>query len=209
MGRRRMRLPKRWTTWRPRIYGADIRIHVSAWLLIGIIALSTLKTPLVALAAICAYLGLVLLHEFGHAYFAHRLGYAVHEIEIGAFHGHCLHETHGDERDDAIIAWGGVAAQLALALPIIALDLSLSLRGEPVVGGMIKILGYYSVILAVINLIPVAPLDGARAWRLPRILHEERRRRRPKPTAAAKPRPKATTTRDAGEKVVKGPWKNR
>lgn len=76
-----MRLPKRWTTWRPRIYGADIRIHVSAWLLIGIIALSTLKTPLVALAAICAYLGLVLLHEFGHAYFAHRLGYAVHEIE--------------------------------------------------------------------------------------------------------------------------------
>ncbi|MFZ5635663.1 MAG: hypothetical protein ACOY82_03655 [Pseudomonadota bacterium] len=197
------RLAKRWSDWRPRLFGIEVGIHHTAWILVGIIALSTLKTPLVGLAAIASYLGLVLLHEFGHAYFSRRLGYEVFGIEVGAFHGTCWHETHGDERDEAIIAWGGVAAQLALALPLIALDLVFALRGEPVLGGMVKILGYGSVVLAAVNLIPVAPLDGARAWRLPRILWHERGRQRPRKPRAPK---RNLPPKGADGNVVKGPW---
>jgi Zn-dependent protease len=208
MRRPKIRLPKSWSRWRPRLYGAEVRVHVTAWFFIAIIALSTLKSPLLGLAAISAYLGMVLLHECGHAYIANRLGYRVYGIEVGAFHGLCRYESHGRERDEAIIAWGGVAAQLALAIPIIALDQILALRsGAPFVSGMVMILGYYSALLALINLIPVAPLDGARAWRLPRILREEYRRKHPRKSAASTSDRKTSGNQRGKDKVVKGPWK--
>lgn len=202
------RLRRRWSAWRPRLFGIEVTVHHTAWILVGIIALSTLKTPLVGLAAILSYLGLILLHELGHAYFSRRLGYEVFGIEVGAFHGRCWHETHGDARDEAIIAWGGVAAQLALALPLIALDLVFALRGEPVLGGTVKILGYGSVLLAAINLLPFAPLDGEKAWRLPRLLLQAHRRQRPAKKAQPSPARKRPT-KGADGNVVKGPWDRR
>jgi membrane-associated protease RseP (regulator of RpoE activity) len=47
---------------------------------------------------------------------------------------------------------------------------------------IIAILGFYSLAVAIFNLLPIRPLDGATAWRLfPELLAERRRKVNRKP----------------------------
>lgn len=50
---------------------------------------------------------------------ARRLGYDVDAIRVAFFHGRCEHEAPHTESDDVLVAWGGVLAQFAVALPIL------------------------------------------------------------------------------------------
>ena len=75
-----------------------------------------------------------------------------------------LAEAAGCEWDEVRVAWGGVLAQLMIALPLLvisALWRSLPEVFEPVV----IVLGYINLLAAAFNLLPAPGLDGALAWR--------------------------------------------
>jgi Zn-dependent protease len=80
--------------------------------------------------------------------------------------------------DEVVVAWGGVLAQLVVALPLVAYVAVFGPTPYEPLNAVFAILGFFSLALAIFNLIPVRPLDGRRAWAiLPHLLR--RRRRQP------------------------------
>jgi Zn-dependent protease len=169
---------------RLRLFGVPIVLHWSVFLVVGICFLMAFEAPISALSAVLSYFGLILLHECGHAIVARHYGCRIHEIRLSIIHGVCVHTAPYEEFDDAVIAWGGVIAQLIVAIPILFLALVPNTDKVPGLDPVIAILGYYSAIVAIFNLTPAHPLDGHKAWRiLPLLWKRYRRRSAPKPKA--------------------------
>jgi stage IV sporulation protein FB len=127
------------------------------------------------LSGFVAFFLLLLAHELGHAAVAHWRRVEVHYIRLFFLHGLCAHDEPYHEEDDIWIAWGGVAAQLAVLVVAVAASVLLAsfapdvrMRVAPVLDVFIEI----NAIIMVVNLIPVAPLDGAKAWRALPLLRE-------------------------------------
>jgi len=120
---------------------------------------------------------LVLIHELGHAALVRRYGHRVVSIDVHALGGACCWSGEATAIDRARIAWGGVLAQgVALAIAAAAI----ALAGPPETALASQLAGAFTstnVWLIAINLIPVAPLDGAEAWKLFRLLTARRRSR--------------------------------
>jgi Zn-dependent protease len=154
-----------------RVMGARLHVHWSVLAASVALLAPFIRQPALALEAVGGYLGVLLLHEIGHAAVARRLGCPATDIRLSLVHGRCDHDAPDTLRDDALIAWGGVLAQLAVAVPLIAL----AGVAAPAAGLPIAAFGYASLLAAAVNLVPVAPLDGARAWRLVPVLRAERR----------------------------------
>jgi Zn-dependent protease len=149
-----------------KIFGAPVSVHWSALVVMGFLFVVSIKSPLYAAVTICSYFGTILLHEAGHAYFARRMGYRIRNIQLGLIHGTCSFDAPYELREECIIAWGGVAAQLVIAIPLIVLSLTTPLDRLPLTGPIVVFLGYISVIVALFNLMPMMGLDGVKAWRL-------------------------------------------
>lgn len=149
-----------------RVFGAPVYFHWTVLAVSAVLLAYSIKAPFTALAALCSYFGIILLHETGHAYFARRAGARTEAIYLALFHGLCVHEEPARERDIYVIAWGGALAQLAVALPLILLANITPAARWPIIGEVVLYLGYVSLLVAVINLIPAPGLDGERAWRL-------------------------------------------
>jgi stage IV sporulation protein FB len=135
-----------------------------AWPL-GIVFLSlSARIPLLFLAGSPG--ALILVHELGHAALARRLGYRVHWILLSPVHGQCVYDAPRSRYDESYVAWGGVSAQLTLLIPAAAVW---SLAGSAlpnVLNLSLAVLTYYNAAIIILNLTPVAPFDGAAAWRL-------------------------------------------
>jgi Zn-dependent protease len=120
---------------------------------------------------------MLLVHELGHQVVAQRLGYHVEAIRIYPIHGTCHFEAPRSRLHEALVAWGGPLAQFLVAAPLAVFVI---LRGptriEPI-DAVLAILGFFAPIVAIINLIPVAPLDGRKAWPLVSIAWERIRYR--------------------------------
>jgi len=119
-----------------------------------------------AAVAIVSYLAMLFIHESGHQFVAQRRGCRVYAIEIYPIHALCRHEAPGSAYDCALIAWGGVVAQVIVAAPIVV---GLKLFGYTPFGTLnivFAILGFFSPMIALFNLLPIAPLDGKIAWTL-------------------------------------------
>jgi Zn-dependent protease len=162
---------------RARILGARVYVHWSVFVVVLLLALVSLRSPIYAAITIASYLAVIVIHETGHAWVARRLGYEVDAIRIGFFHGHCEHDAPQYEFDAVMIAWGGVLAQLAVAIPILILA---NLSGEPdfgYAGPVVGILGQINLLIALINLAPAPGLDGHTAWRVIPLLWQLRRAR--------------------------------
>ena len=160
---------------RVRIFGAPLSVHWSVLVIAGLLLLHSLEEPLDAAISIAAYLAILLLHEAGHAYVAKRQRLRRFAIRISAVHGICEIEEPEYAKQDYLVAWGGVLAQLAVALPLVIADACFDIsRWEPL-GPVVGVLGYVSIAIAAFNLIPAAGLDGAKAWQLFPLLLEERR----------------------------------
>jgi Zn-dependent protease len=162
---------------RIRVFNAPLSVHWSVFVIAGLLLLKSLHDPLLACLSIASYLGIILLHEAGHAYVAKRLRLRRYAIRISAVHGVCEFEEPESAKQDYLVAWGGVLAQLAVALPLIAFDLGFGIGRIELLRPVVGILGYVSVAIAAFNLIPAPGLDGAKAWRLIPLLLEERRER--------------------------------
>jgi Zn-dependent protease len=139
---------------------------------------------------------IILIHEMGHAAIVRLCRYRVVSIDVHGLGGQCCWDGQITSFNEALIAWGGVWAQ---ALAFAAALGAVALLGPPETAFGAELLSAFTfsnLWLMALNLIPAPPLDGARAWRLPRLWLERRRlrvRRRPAPTP---PDPRAAVARE-------------
>jgi Zn-dependent protease len=90
-------------------------------------------------------------------------------IELRFIHGVCAHEAPYREIDDVLIAWGGVAAQLVVLVVALVADMLLaaaSPAARSIAAPFLFVFIGTNVFIIIFNLIPLAPLDGAKAWRI-------------------------------------------
>jgi membrane-associated protease RseP (regulator of RpoE activity) len=151
--------------------GIPIRFHWSV--LLGAAIFSGLRF---APAFWVAFPVLVLVHELGHAWVIRRLGHRTLAIDVTGFGGLCHWDARYASRlHHALVAWGGVVAQFLLFL---AASAYLALTGGPHFTWEAQVLYVFTttnLLLIALNLLPFAPLDGARAWMLFSELRHARR----------------------------------
>jgi Zn-dependent protease len=161
-----------------RVNGVRVYAHWTVLLLGALILFGALERPAETLAAWLAYFSLILVHECGHMLVAQWKGYEVTAINLYPLHGYVCYQEPWSRYDLALIAWGGVAAQAVVAAPLVAWVAIFGFTRSDAVNVAIGILGFYSMILALFNLIPAPPLDGAKAWYLfPELIKRTRTRR--------------------------------
>jgi Zn-dependent protease len=147
-----------------RIRGVPIYVHWSVLLIAGLIILNVIRHPVVSIVALVAYMGVLLIHESGHLIAAHRMHCEVLSIQLYPIFGITKFETPWSRFDHCVIAWGGVIAQAAVALPVVGWVILFGYtRFEPI-NALLALLGFFSLGVAAFNLLPIAPLDGAIAW---------------------------------------------
>lgn len=154
-----------------RIRGAWVRMHWSAFALALLLGYSRHASIWTSLLGSFFVLALIMIHEFGHAVMVWRYRHTVHSLDVFAFHGWCKWSGHPSPYERAMIAWGGVFAQLALlaaALPVLWL---VDQRGV-VLSAAVHVFVWTNLYLIGINLIPIAPLDGHEAWKLLPLLKQ-------------------------------------
>jgi membrane-associated protease RseP (regulator of RpoE activity) len=140
--------------------------HWSVLLIGAFILLGAVEEPSLAFAILISYYGVILIHECGHMIAAQRKGCAVFSIELYPIWGITRFSPPYSRSDNCIIAWGGVVAQMVVAVPLIALvEIFGYSRFQPL-NAILTILGFFSLSMAVFNLLPIPPLDGATAWGL-------------------------------------------
>jgi Zn-dependent protease len=147
-----------------RLRGVDVYVHWSVFLIAAIMIYATYRKPWVTITAGASWLGLLLLHECGHMIAAIRRHTRVISIELYPIFGFCRFEVPWSRFDHCIIAWGGVMAQLAVAVPVMLWVSAFGYTRFGPVNAILGILGGYSLVLAAFNLLPVRPLDGSMAW---------------------------------------------
>lgn len=113
---------------------------------------------------------LILFHELGHMLFALWRKYNVDEIVIHLFGGYCRMEGDMYERDELLIASGGIIFQLlplfiVLAISLIMRAISIDTDENAVLKVFTDIFITYNTILIFVNLLPLPGLDGSTIWR--------------------------------------------
>ena len=174
-----MRIPKLRPVEIMEIRGVKVFFHWSVLLIGALILMGAVEDPRLAFTVLAAYYALILIHECGHMIAAQQKGCTVSSIVLYPIWGiTCFSEPYS-RRDHCIIAFSGVIAQIVVAAPLIAwVEIFGFTRFAPL-NAILTILGYYSVLMAGFNLLPVPPLDGSIAWRLLPSLFK----RRPAPIA--------------------------
>jgi len=151
---------------RVRVLGAPVYVHWSVLVMVGLFAFMSFHSLVFALVAITSYLGIIVIHEAGHAWMAHRCGCEVLAIRIAWLHGCCEYEdVVYSEREDVLIAWAGVVAQLAVALPVLAVGTVFEDHDFGYAAPAMVLLGHANLVSALVNLAPARGLDGHKAWR--------------------------------------------
>jgi Zn-dependent protease len=168
-----------------RLRGVDVFVHWTVFLIAAVMVYATYRNPWVTLTAGASWLGLLLLHEFGHMIAARRRHTPVISIELYPIFGFCRFEVPWSRFDHCVIAWGGVVAQLAVAVPIMLWISAFGYTRFAPVNAVLGILGGYSLVTATINLLPVRPLDGSMAWYIvPEFIKRMKGRNRKKASSA-------------------------
>jgi Zn-dependent protease len=152
-----------------KIFSADIFIHWS--FILGMLVLGFIFSPDPAYTLLVSgsIFALFFIHESGHAFAAKKLGYPPSYILFQDIRGFCVYEYLPNselDKDKSIIAWGGVLAQLALAIPIVTISNFYPQNTPSFLSPVINIFGYFSLLIIVFNLLPVKGLDGSEAWKL-------------------------------------------
>ncbi|HXN24546.1 MAG TPA: hypothetical protein VOA41_17560 [Candidatus Dormibacteraeota bacterium] len=138
-----------------RVNGVKGFFHWSVPLIGTIILLGALETPLLAFAVLASYYGLILIHECGHLVAAHRKGCAVWSIELYPFWGITCFDRPHSPFDRCVIAWGGVLAQAVVAAPLVAWVAVFGYTRFRPVNASLTILGFFSLSVAALNLLPI------------------------------------------------------
>src|SRR5690606_35346299 len=102
----------------------------------------------------------------------HRMRLANLGVELTGFGGRCLWAGQPTPVERALVAWGGVLAQLALLVPALLVVLFVPLPPVGFAADLLEAFTRSNAFLAAVNLIPIRPLDGAEAWPLFKHLRE-------------------------------------
>jgi Zn-dependent protease len=159
------------------IRGVDTYVHWTVFLVAAVILAGVLRHPGLTLLGLAAYWGVLLIHETGHLIAAQRLGCTVFSIELYPIFGITRFGTPWSRIDHCKIAWAGVMAQAAIAIPIVVWVVAFGYTRFEAVNMLFVILGFFSLGTAAFNLLPTRPLDGATAWGIFAALWAQRRSR--------------------------------
>ena len=158
--------------------GVEVDAHWSVLVVVGLFAalLATITLPrghpgdtptaywLVALGTTVVFLLTLVAHELAHALVARAHGMRVRRITLWMLGGVTdLGGPSPTARADALVALAGPATSLALGA--VSAVLAVLVGTSSLVGTALVWLGSVSVLLAVFNLLPGAPLDGGRVLR--------------------------------------------
>ena len=154
------------------IFGAPVYVHWSVIVAITLILFLYRQSPATVAIALISFFSIILVHEVGHAAMANRMGYRVFSLKVCLIHGLCEYEAPRYELDDVKVAWGGVLAQMLVAMLVFTAS-SLGARHLSYFGPVLVFLGYYSLLVVPYNLLPVRGLDGDKAWRIIPILYKQ------------------------------------
>jgi len=141
-------------------------IPIWSYFFLAFCVFCSIMTNLKPLVFIAAYLSIIVFHELGHAFFAKIFNYKIDAIVITPFMGFCFFEAPKYSIEEEIIALGGVAFQLAIALiAVITYFIGLHL----ITDWLLDIIKYVfiglNIFTIIINVIPIYPLDGSIIWR--------------------------------------------
>jgi stage IV sporulation protein FB len=164
----------RWTWRLGKVGGIPIFLHWTVFIALAWFYYRTRSVGDTAISFVGLF-GLLLAHELGHAAVARWRRVEVGWIQLYFLHGVCAHEHPDTEEDDVFIAWGGVAAQLAVLIAAFGVDLVLaavSPAGHAAAVPLLRVLIDVNLFIMIVNLIPVPPLDGAKAWRALPLLRD-------------------------------------
>jgi Zn-dependent protease len=141
--------------------GAPIRIHWSTPLTAFVLGAGH-WAPVFWMA----YALVILTHEIGHALMVRRVGGTIESIEVTGWGGHCDASGSLTEFEEALVAGGGGAAQAVLFAVVGLLYLAFGYPQNELILELVAALLGLNLFLLLINLLPIPPLDGARAWPL-------------------------------------------
>lgn len=156
-----------------RFRGAPIRVHWSTP--IGLFVFAGFRF---APGAWIGFVLLVLLHELGHAAVVAACRHRVIAAEVYALGGLCHWDGRATPLQRALIAWGGVLAQLLAGVAVLVAVALFGRPGQPFAADLVDTFLRTNLWLCLLNLVPLPPLDGAEAWRIVPILAQRRRQRR-------------------------------
>ena len=152
-----------------RIGGLPVSLHWTVlmafpWLFLW------MHSVVAALIGTGAFVAMQLLHEFGHVLAARWRGLAVYSIELSGLHGETARAAARSEKDEVIVAWGGVVAQLLLLALAAAAGPLLMGTGSAIAlliaGPVLVVWTQWNVFLMIVALLPIGPMDGSAAWRV-------------------------------------------
>lgn len=122
---------------------------------------------------------LILIHELGHALLVLRYRLGLTEIALHGLGGYCRHARPGTPFQDAAVAWGGVLAQFAAFLATLLVLLVVGPPGSRHTAILAYVFTTINLWMIALNLLPIGPLDGRRAWPLLGMLWERLRKNAP------------------------------
>jgi Zn-dependent protease len=165
------------------IRGADTYVHWTVFAVAAFILAGVISHPGLSLLGLICYFAVLLIHETGHMIAAQRKGCRVECIELYPIFAVTRFEVPWSRLDHCFIAWGGVIAQALVFIPLIGWVATHGYTSVEEINMVLAILGFFSFGVAIFNLLPIPPLDGAMAWQLfPELLAERRRKIPRKPT---------------------------
>lgn len=158
------------------LFGSELRVHATFFLLLAWIAVTAFLAAGVSAAIsnivfILSLFGCVVLHEFGHAIAAKRYGISTPDITLLPIGGMARLEKMPEKpSEEIVVALAGPAVNLVIwAMLTLAIGVSTDMAILQDVGeqgqGFWTRLATVNLFLAVFNLIPAFPMDGGRVLR--------------------------------------------
>ena len=142
-----------------RIWGVEIRLAYSLYLIIGLFAISAAPMGMQFVLAILLLPVFVLLHELGHTFAALRLGVRVRQIVLHMLGGAAMLEglIPGPRAEILIAAMGPAVSFILAMLGYLAAGFA-----PPEARGFLFYVCWANLMLGIFNLLPVFPMDGGR-----------------------------------------------
>ncbi len=159
-----------------RLFGSEVRVHVTFFLLLAWIAIAHYQqggtqAAVEGVAFILVLFACVVAHEFGHALAARRYGIRTPDITLLPIGGLARLERMPEKpRQEIIVALAGPAVNVVIAaVLILILRSSFNLQAleqldNPSLSFLAR-LASVNIFLVVFNLIPAFPMDGGRVFR--------------------------------------------
>lgn len=159
-----------------RLFGSELKVHVTFLVLLGWISLAAWMTEGVSAALqnaifVLALFACVIAHEYGHAIMARRFGISTPDITLLPIGGMArLSRMPEKPNQEIAVALAGPAVNLVIwALLVVFLDADAGIeelaRGSSQGGGLIDQLAIVNLYLLAFNLLPAFPMDGGRVLR--------------------------------------------